>query len=338
MTKTTEIKTLKATKSWGRGRVFNDITETIGHTPLVRLAKMAAAARIKADILMKLEFFNPLSSVKDRIGVSMIDILEAEGKITPGKSVLIEPTSGNTGIGLAFVCAARGYKLQLVMPESMSIERRKILAHLGAELVLTPAAGGMPGAIQRANELLAATPGAIQPSQFENPANPLVHEQTTAEEIWNDTGGKIDALVVGVGTGGTLTGCARVFKKRKPEIKIFAVEPEGSPVLSGGARGPHKIQGIGAGFVPGVLETSYIDEVVKVSNEQAFDLARKLAKIEGIPGGISTGANLAAALAVGARKEMAGKVIVTFAPSCAERYLSSELVVDPPGGVINPPP
>ena len=293
---------------------------------------MAAAAKVKADILMKLEFFNPLSSVKDRIGVSMIDILEAEGKITPGKTVLIEPTSGNTGIGLAFVCAARGYKLQLVMPESMSVERRKILAHLGAELVLTPAAGGMPGAIQRANELIAATPGAIQPSQFENPANPLVHEKTTAEEIWTDTGGKIDALVVGVGTGGTLTGCARVLKKRNPQIKIFAVEPDGSPVLSGGNRGPHKIQGIGAGFVPGVLETSFIDEVVKVSNDAAFDLARKLAKVEGIPGGISTGANLAAALAVGARKEMAGKVIVTFAPSCAERYFTSELFVDPPGG------
>ncbi|MGQ0673513.1 MAG: cysteine synthase A [Hyphomicrobium sp.] len=332
MTKTAEIKTLKATKSWGRGRVYDDITETIGHTPLVRLKKMAAAAKVKADILMKLEFFNPLSSVKDRIGVSMIDVLEAEGKITPGNSVLIEPTSGNTGIGLAFVCAARGYKLQLVMPESMSIERRKILAHLGAELVLTPAAGGMPGAIQRANELLAATPGAVQPSQFENPSNPLVHEKTTAEEIWADTGGKVDALVIGVGTGGTLTGCGRVLKKRNPQIKIFAVEPDGSPVLSGGNRGPHKIQGIGAGFVPGVLETAFIDEVVKVSNDQAFDLSRKLAKVEGIPGGISTGANLAAALAVGARKEMAGKVIVTFAPSCAERYFSSELFVDPPGG------
>ena len=328
-----EIKTLKATKSWGRGRVYNDITETIGHTPLVRLSKMTKAAKVKADVLMKLEFFNPLSSVKDRIGVSMIDMLEAEGKITPGKNVLIEPTSGNTGIGLAFVCAARGYKLQLVMPESMSIERRKILVHLGAELVLTPAAGGMPGAIQRANELLASTPGAVQPSQFENPANPLVHELTTAEEIWTDTGGKVDALVIGVGTGGTLTGCGRVLKKRNPNLKIFAVEPEGSPVLSGGNRGPHKIQGIGAGFVPGVLETSFIDEVVKVSNEAAFDLARKLSKVEGIPGGISTGANLAAALDVAGRAEMAGKVIVTFAPSCAERYFTSELFVDLPEGV-----
>ena len=330
MGKTVEIKTLKATKSWGRGRVYNDITETIGHTPLVRLSRMMKDAGVKADILMKLEFFNPLSSVKDRIGVSMIDVLEAEGKIKPGKTVLIEPTSGNTGIGLAFVAAARGYKLQLVMPESMSIERRKILAHLGAELVLTPAAGGMPGAIQRANELLASTPGAVQPSQFENPANPLVHEKTTAEEIWTDTGGKVDALVIGVGTGGTLTGCGRVLKKRNPDLKIFAVEPEGSPVLSGGNRGPHKIQGIGAGFVPGVLDTSYIDEVVKVSNEASFDLARKLARMEGIPGGISTGANLAAALSVAARKDMAGKTIVTFAPSCAERYFSSELFLDSP--------
>jgi cysteine synthase A len=330
MAKSSEIKTLKATKTWGRGRVYNDITETIGHTPLVRLAKMTAAAKVNADVLMKLEFFNPLSSVKDRIGVSMIDVLEAEGKISPGKSVLIEPTSGNTGIGLAFVAAARGYKLQLVMPESMSIERRKILAHLGAELVLTPAAGGMPGAIQRANELLASTPGAVQPSQFDNPANPLVHEKTTAVEIWNDTGGKLDALVIGVGTGGTLTGCGRVLKKKIPGLKIIAVEPEGSPVLSGGNRGPHKIQGIGAGFVPSVLETSFIDEVVKVSNEAAFDLARKLAKIEGIPGGISTGANLAAALDVAGRKEMAGKTIVTFAPSCAERYFSSELFLEPP--------
>jgi cysteine synthase A len=330
MAHSNEIKTLKATKTWGRRRVYNDITETIGHTPLVRLAKMTAAAKVNADVLMKLEFFNPLSSVKDRIGVSMIDVLEAEGKITPGKNVLIEPTSGNTGIGLAFVAAARGYKLQLVMPESMSIERRKILAHLGAELVLTPAAGGMPGAIQRANELLASTPGAVQPSQFDNPANPLVHEKTTAVEIWNDTGGKVDALVIGVGTGGTLTGCGRVLKKKIPGLKIIAVEPEGSPVLSGGNRGPHKIQGIGAGFVPGVLETSFIDEVVKVSNEAAFDVARKLAKIEGIPGGISTGANLAAALDVAGRKEMAGKTIVTFAPSCAERYFSSELFLEPP--------
>jgi cysteine synthase A len=325
-----EIKTLKATKSWGRGKVYGDITETIGHTPLVRVGRMAKQAGAKADVLIKLEFFNPLSSVKDRIGVAMIDVLEAEGKITPGKTVLVEPTSGNTGIGLAFVAAARGYTLKLVMPESMSIERRKILAHLGAELVLTPAAGGMPGAIDKANQILAETPGAVQPSQFENPANPLVHEKTTAEEIWNDTQGKVDVLVIGVGTGGTLTGCGRLLKARKPSLKIIAVEPEGSPVLSGGARGPHKIQGIGAGFVPKVLDTSFIDEVVQVSNDKAFETSRSLAKIEGIPGGISTGANLAAALEVAKRDDMAGKTIVTFAPSSAERYFSSELFVEPP--------
>ncbi len=330
MSKVPEIKTLKATKSWGRGRVYNDITETIGHTPLVRVANLAKQAGVKADVLIKLEFFNPLSSVKDRIGVSMIDVLEAEGKITPGKSVLVEPTSGNTGIGLAFVCAARGYRLQLVMPESMSVERRKILAHLGAELVLTPAAGGMPGAIAKANEILDTTPGAIQPSQFENPANPAVHERTTAEEIWADTGGKVDALVIGVGTGGTLTGCGRVLKPRNKDLKIFAVEPTGSPVLAGGARGPHKIQGIGAGFVPDVLDTSFIDEILSVSNEDAFETSRKLALSDGIPGGISTGANMAAALTVAARPDMEGKTIVTFAPSCAERYFTGELFLDPP--------
>lgn len=326
-----EIKTLSATKSWGRGKVYDDITETIGHTPVVRIAKMAAAANAKADILVKLEFFNPLSSVKDRIGVSMIDVLEAEGKIKAGETVLVEPTSGNTGIGLAFVAAARGYKLKLVMPESMSVERRKILVHLGADLVLTPAASGMPGAIEKADELLETLPDAIQPSQFANPANPLVHEQTTAEEIWNDTGGKIDALVIGVGTGGTLTGCGRVLKSRNPDLKIFAVEPSGSPILSGGNRGPHKIQGIGAGFVPDVLDTSLIDEVITVQNEMAFDVARLMAKVEGIPGGISTGANVAATLTVGARDDMIGKTILTFAPSCAERYYSGELFLDPEG-------
>jgi cysteine synthase A len=329
MSDAVEIKTLKATKSWGRGKVYNDITETIGHTPLVRVARMAKAAGAKADVLVKLEFFNPLSSVKDRIGVAMIDVLEAEGKIAPGKTVLVEPTSGNTGIGLAFVAAARGYQLMLVMPESMSMERRKILAHLGAELVLTPAAGGMPGAIDKANQILASTPGAVQPSQFENPANPLVHEKTTAEELWNDTQGKIDVLVVGVGTGGTLTGCSRVLKARNPALKVIAVEPEGSPVLSGGARGPHKIQGIGAGFVPKVLDTSFIDEVVKVSNDKAFETSRSLARTEGIPGGISTGANVAAALEVAARDGMGGKTVVTFAPSSAERYFTSELFVEP---------
>ncbi|WP_072395671.1 cysteine synthase A [Hyphomicrobium sp. CS1GBMeth3] len=329
MSEVLEIKTLNATKSWGRGRVYDDITETIGHTPLVRLQRLAKDAGAKADVLVKLEFFNPLSSVKDRIGVAMIDVLEAEGKIAPGKTVLVEPTSGNTGIGLAFVAAARGYKLLLVMPESMSIERRKILAHLGAELVLTPAAGGMPGAIDKANQLLAETPGSIQPSQFENPANPLVHEKTTAQEIWNDTQGNVDVLVIGVGTGGTLTGCGRALKTLKPSLKIIAVEPEGSPVLSGGARGPHKIQGIGAGFVPKVLDTKFIDEVVRVSNDKAFETARLLAKQEGIPGGISTGANVAVALEVAARDDLAGKTVVTFAPSSAERYFSSELFVEP---------
>jgi len=325
----TEIKTLAATKTWGRGRVYDSIAETIGHTPLVRLGKMAAAAGVKADVLLKLEFFNPLSSVKDRIGVAMIDVLEAEGKITPGKTVLIEPTSGNTGIGLAFVAASRGYRLILVMPDTMSLERRKILTHLGAELELTPGPGGMPVAVDRANELAKSIPGAVIPGQFDNPANPLVHEKTTAEEIWNDTAGKVDAVVIGVGTGGTLTGVARALKPRKPALKIIAVEPTTSPVLSGKPRGPHKIQGIGAGFIPSVLDTSSIDEVVTVSSEEAFDVARQLARVEGIPGGISTGANVAAALAVGARPEYAGKVIVTVAPSSAERYYTSDLFVDP---------
>ena len=326
MPDTPEIKTLAATQSWGRGRVYDNIAETIGHTPLVRLARITQAAGVKADVLMKLEFFNPLSSVKDRIGVSMIDTLESAGKITPGKSVLIEPTSGNTGIGLAFVAAARGYRLILVMPETMSLERRKILAHLGAELELTPGPAGMGGAITRAKELAETTPNAVIPAEFDNPANPLVHEKTTAEEIWRDTGGKIDALVIGIGTGGTLTGCGRVLKPRIPGLKIIAVEPTASPVLSGGQKGPHKIQGIGAGFVPSILDTKLIDEVIKVQNEDAFQAAKLLAKTEGIPGGISTGANLTAALSIAARPEMAGKTIVTFAPSSAERYFSCSVV------------
>jgi len=330
MTKTVEIKGLAAAKRWGRGRVYSDITECIGHTPLVRLARMAKAAGVNADIQLKLEFFNPLSSVKDRIGVSMIDALEARGLIEPGTTPLVEPTSGNTGIGLAFVAAARGYRLILVMPESMSVERRRILALLGAELELTPAAGGMPVAIERAKALLETLPGAVQPSQFDNPANPRVHELTTAEEIWADTDGKVDALVIGVGTGGTLTGCGRALKPRIPNLKIIAVEPAGSPVLSGGQRGPHKIQGIGAGFVPAVLDSQLIDEVITVSNEAAFETARTLARREGIPGGISTGANVAAALSVAARPNMAGKTIVTFAPSSAERYFSSDLFLDLP--------
>jgi len=320
-----EIKTLAATKSWARGKVYNDITETIGQTPLVRLSKMTKAANTTAEILMKLEFFNPLSSVKDRIGVSMIDAAEAEGKIKPGVTTLIEPTSGNTGIALAFVAAQRGYKLILTMPESMSIERRKILAHLGAELVLTPAAGGMGAAIAKADEMLTTTPNSVQPSQFKNPANPQVHHLTTAEEIWADTAGKVDAIVVGVGTGGTLTGVGRVLKPRRPGLKMIAVEPSASPILSKGEKGPHKIQGIGAGFVPDVLDRSLIDEVITVTNEMAFDVSRLLAKVEGIPGGISTGANLAAALTVAERPEFAGKTIVTFAPSSAERYYTSDL-------------
>jgi cysteine synthase A len=329
MTKTLEIKTLAATQTWGRGRVYDSIAETIGQTPLVRLAKIKANANLQADILLKLEFFNPLSSVKDRIGVAMIDALEAEGRIKPGRTVLIEPTSGNTGIGLAFVAAARGYRLILVMPETMSIERRKILTHLGAELELTPGPGGMPAALAKAEELAKALPDAVIPAQFSNPANPLVHEKTTAEEIFNDTHGKVDALVIGVGTGGTLTGCGRVLKKRIPGIKIIAVEPTTSAVISGQPKGPHKIQGLGAGFIPANLETELIDEVVTVSSETAFEVSRMVAKVEGIPGGISTGANVAAAIAVAERPEYAGKTIVTFAPSSAERYFSSELFVEP---------
>jgi len=316
--------------SWGRGRIYDSIAETIGQTPLVRLAKLPRDAGVDAQILLKLEFFNPLSSVKDRIGVAMIDALEAQGRIQPGKSVLVEPTSGNTGIGLAFVAAARGYRLILTMPESMSVERRKILAHLGAELVLTPAAGGMPAAIERAGQLLAEIPGAVQPSQFENPANPAVHERTTALEIWNDTKGKVDAIVAGVGTGGTITGCGRYLKPRIPGLKMIAVEPTHSPVLSGGARGPHKIQGIGAGFKPEVLDLGIVDEIVQVSNDEAFETARRLAKIEGIPAGISTGGNVVAALKLAARPEYKGKTIVTFAPSSAERYFTSDLFLEPP--------
>ncbi len=330
MNDTPEIKTLAATRTWGRGRVYNDITETFGNTPLVKLGKVAAASNAKAQVLLKLEFFNPLLSVKDRIGVAMIDALESSGKIKPGQSTLVEPTSGNTGIALAFVSAARGYRLILVMPETMSIERRKILVHLGAELVLTPAAEGMAGAIRRAGEILAETPNAVMPAQFDNPVNPLVHEKTTAEEIWNDTGGKVDALVAGIGTGGTLTGCGRILKQRNPDLKVIAVEPTASPILSKGEKGPHKIQGIGAGFVPSILDRSLIDEIVTVPNDMAFEVSRLLAKLEGIAGGISTGANVAAALTIAARDDMAGKTVVTFAPSASDRYISTELFVTPP--------
>ncbi len=309
----------------GRGRIYASITDTIGDTPFVAMDRIAKEKGVDARLLGKLEFFNPIGSVKDRIGVAMIDALEAQGKISPGRGVLVEPTSGNTGIALAFVAAARGYKLILVMPESMSIERRKMLALLGAELVLTPAAQGMKGAIAKANEIVAATPAAIIPQQFENPANPDIHRRTTAEEIWNDTNGEVDFVVSGVGTAGTITGVGHVLKRRKPSVRMVAVEPEDSPVLSGGAPGPHKIQGIGAGFVPAILDRSVIDEILTVGNQTAFDTARLVARLEGIPVGISSGAAVAAAIDIGRRPENARKMIVTIIPSFAERYLSTAL-------------
>ncbi|MFZ0558386.1 MAG: cysteine synthase A [Methylovirgula sp.] len=309
----------------GRGRIYDSIIDTIGDTPLVRLKKIAVEKGVKANLLAKLEFFNPIGSVKDRIGASMIAAMEAAGKIAPGRSVLIEPTSGNTGIALAFVAAARGYRLILVMPESMSIERRKMLALLGAELVLTPAPLGMKGAIAKAQELASTIPGAAIPQQFDNPANPEIHRRTTAEEIWNDTNGEIDVFVSAVGTGGTITGVAKALKPRRPSLRIVAVEPEDSAVLSGGQPGPHKIQGIGAGFIPSILDRSLIDEVVTVGNQTAFDTARLVARLEGIPVGISSGAAVAAAVEVGLRPEFAGKNIVLVIPSFAERYLSTAL-------------
>jgi cysteine synthase len=308
----------------GRGRIYDSITDTVGNTPLVRLDRIARRKGVKANLLAKLEFFNPLASVKDRIGVSMIDALEREGAINPD-SVLIEPTSGNTGIALAFVAAARGYRLILVMPETMSIERRKMLALLGAELVLTPGTQGMKGAVSRAEELLKEIPNSVIPQQFRNPANPEIHRSTTAEEIWTDTDGKIDVFVAGVGTGGTITGVGQVLKPRRPGLQIVAVEPEDSPVLSGGQPGPHKIQGIGAGFVPEVLDRSVIDEVITIGNQTAFDTARLVARIEGIPVGISSGAAVATAVEVGSRTENVGKTIVVVIPSFAERYLSTAL-------------
>jgi cysteine synthase A len=309
----------------GRGRIYNSITDTIGDTPLVRISKMAKDAGVKADILLKLEFFNPIASVKDRIGVAMIEALEKQGVITPGKSTLVEPTSGNTGIALAFAAAAKGYKLVVVMPESVSVERRKMIALLGAEIVLTDSTKGMRGAIAKAQEIVGNTPHSVIPQQFENPANPEIHERTTAEEIWNDTDGKVDVVISGVGTGGTITGVGHVLKKRKPSVKIIALEPEDSPVLSGGQPGPHPIQGIGAGFVPAILDRKVIDEIITIGNETAFDMARKVARIEGIPVGISSGAAIAGALEVGARPGMEGKTIVAIIPSFAERYLSTAL-------------
>ncbi len=307
-----------------RGLIYNDITETIGGTPLVRLSKFAKDTGVYANILAKLEFFNPIGSVKDRIGVGMVDALEQSGQLKPG-GTLIEPTSGNTGIALAFVCAARGYNLILTMPESMSIERRKMLALLGAKLELTPAEKGMQGAIERANEMAQEIDGAIVPQQFRNPANVDIHAKTTGAEIWTDTAGAVDVFIAGVGTGGTLAGVAAVLKNHNPDIEVIAVEPEDSPVLSGGMAGPHNIQGIGAGFVPEILDIGMIDKVITIGNQTALDMARQLAAVEGIPCGISGGAALAAAVELGEQQAYAGKNIVVILPDFAERYLSTSL-------------
>ena len=308
----------------GRGKIFDSIVDTIGDTPLVRLPRLSEALKPKAEVLAKLEFFNPINSVKDRIGVSMIESLEARGLVREGTTI-VEPTSGNTGIALAFVAAAKGLKLILVMPESMSMERRKMLLLLGARLELTPAERGMSGAVARARELLEEIPGSVMPQQFENPANPLIHEVSTAEEIWNDTRGQVDAVISGVGTGGTITGIGHVLKARKPSVQMIAVEPEASPVLSGGVPGPHRIQGIGAGFVPAVLDRGVIDEIVQVSNDDSFTMARRSAALEGLPVGISSGAALTAAFDVASRPQMTGKTVVVIIPSFAERYLSTAL-------------
>jgi len=308
----------------GRGRIFDSITDTIGDTPLVRLNRLPEMKGVKANILAKLEFFNPIGSVKDRIGVSMIDAMERAG-VLDHETVIVEPTSGNTGIALAFVAAARGYRLILVMPETMSLERRKMLALLGAELMLTEGAKGMKGAVAKAEELIRDLPKAVMPQQFINKANPEIHRRMTAEEIWNDTGGDVDVFVSGVGTGGTITGVGQVLKPRKPSLRIVAVEPEDSPVLSGGQPGPHKIQGIGAGFIPEVLDRSVIDEVVTVGNQTAFETARAVARYEGIPVGISSGAAIAASFEIGGRPQYVGKNIVVVVPSFAERYLSTAL-------------
>lgn len=311
-----------------RGRVYDSILDTIGATPLVRVPRFTEKYKLEADILAKLEFFNPIASVKDRIGFAMIEAAERAGEITPDKTVLIEPTSGNTGIGLAFVAASKGYRLILTMPESMSIERRKMLAFYGAELVLTPKEKGMPGAIEKAEELHKANPDSFMPGQFDNPANPQIHRETTAEEIWTDTEGKADILVAGVGTGGTLTGTSQVLKERKSGFKTYAVEPEESPVLSGGEAGPHKIQGIGAGFVPSVLDTDLIDDIIKVDGDTTIATAREVARLEGIPCGISSGAAFEAAKRIAQMPENKGKTIVTIIPSFAERYITSALFDD----------
>ena len=309
----------------GRGKIYDSIIDLIGDTPLVRLPRLTAQLKPKGEVVAKLEFFNPIGSVKDRIGVSMIEALEVQGKITPGKTTIVEPTSGNTGIALAFVCAAKGYPLILVMPESMSMERRKMLTLLGARLELTPAEKGMRGAVVRAQEILEADPNAVMPQQFENAANPLIHRVSTGEEIWNDTDGRVDAVVSGVGTGGTITGVGQVLKARKPSVKMIALEPQDSAVLSGGQPGPHKIQGIGGGFVPAILDRGVIDEVMTVTNEESFDMARRTARVEGIPVGISSGAAISAAFRLAARDDYAGKLVVAIVPSFAERYLSTAL-------------
>ena len=322
MAATTELPARFARK--GRGQIYASMLDLVGDTPLVGLPRLTAELKPKGEVVAKLEFFNPLSSVKDRIGVAMVEALEAKGLLKEGATI-IEPTSGNTGIALAFVAAAKGYKIILVMPESMSIERRKMLLLLGARIELTPAEKGMRGAVGRAQELLEEIPGSVMPQQFENDANPAIHRISTAEEIWNDTGGRVDAVVSGVGTGGTITGVGQALKAKKPSVKMIALEPEASPILSGGAPGPHKIQGIGAGFVPGILDRGVIDEVMTVGNDEAFEMARHAAKTEGLPGGISSGAALSAAFRLAAREEYAGKLIVAIIPSFAERYLSTAL-------------